>query len=515
MSYPAVGRNAAGQTSVDGATEASAWAVACTLAIGFALLSSLRSQVSDLGGDETWTRLMVRLPLADAVPFLLRDGKHPPLYAALQRALGAFLPDSAAGLRALSIAAASLIPTCIYVFARRFGAPVLASLGVAFWAGSHPVILAQAINARSYALFALFVILYAGFTVDALLARTAPSMRVALSAALVMLTHAFGVLFVGAVFVTASLWLMLTSRDTAARSVRALARVHVPAAMLCMLWYVTVAVALRGTAGVGAGLEWVEMPTRVERVHTLGGLLGSADVPFSTRTTLALWSLLLALLAVTAGRRGRFRLAGALVGLATLLPFIAQNLASGIIAHMPMWGIRHVAPTVGPMALGVVLTLRPGVAPAWWSRIASLGLTGLACVSLTAMPRWRNTMISDVAAIYRTLPPGTALRAGYAYGNVNTLNFYVDRRCLDDYQFRVLFPDVRGAASYEGRPPECVARPGWAPVASGERRMILVYRSFRPEEVRMRDSLVAHGWSSVYHFPARAGPLVAELLSRD
>jgi len=511
MSDPVAGRNDAEGKSGVGAE----WAVPCALAVGFALLALLRSQVSDLGGDETWTRLAVRLPLADAVPFLLRDGKHPPLYTVLQMMLGVLLPDTPTSLRALSIVAAALFPACVFAFARRFGAPMIASLGVAFWAGTHPVVLAQAVNARSYALLALVVLLHAGFTLDALLSRTAPSGYVALSAALAVLTHSFGVLFVGAVFVAASLWLAMTARETAARSIRSLARAHLVAALVFILWYAVVAIAVRGTSGVSAGLEWIDTPSPIERVYALGGLLGSADVPLSTTTTFALWSVVFALLAVTAWRRGTFRLAGAIVGLAVAGPFIAQNLASGMMLQLPMWGIRHVVPTVGVTALAVVLTFRPGVAPAWWPGVVSLGLTGLAVLSLGAMPRWRNTVISDVVVAYRMLPAGTALRAGYAYGHVNTLNYYLDRRCLDDYQFRVLYPDVRGAATLEGRSPTCVARPGWAEVTPGERRMLFVYRSFRAEEIRMRDSLTAHGWRSAYHVPERTAPIVAELLIRD
>ncbi len=491
------------------------WALSCALAVGFALLSLLRAQVADLQGDETWTRLLVRLPLSDSFPFIVRDGKHPPLYPALQMILGNMLPDSAIGLRLPSIIAAALVPAFVFSYARRWGAPSIPAAILALWVGSHPILLTQAVNARSYAILALVVLVHGGALADYLATGSRRSLLLSgVCGAVAVMMHAFGVLFVGAVTAAGLAWCAIAARSVPTISWKHIVLSVLPAAALFCGWYGFVALSLRETTGMAAGLEWVDAPTIQDRGYTLGTLLGSADVERSTRTTLLLWAMLVVGLAVGSRRKKTLALGIGLVTLAAFGPFIAQNLASGIIVNKPLWGNRHVVPTVGLLALGFALSLRRDLLPRWWPGVLSVALVVLSCVSLSTMGQWRRTMLSDLASHLKALPGSTAVRVTYAYGDLNVLNFYLDRGCVDDFQLRVQFPDVRGPANPSTRSIHCVAKPVSAAVPDDQQRLIVVHRSFVKAEVQARDSLLARGWTTQYQFRSAAEFLVADVVAR-
>lgn len=490
------------------------WAPAALLVVMCAVIALLRSAMFDLQGDEVWTRLEVRLPLAETLPFVVRDGKHPPFYPALQWLLGHVLGDAPTGLRLISIAAGAMIPPVIFLVGRQLEAPVMPSLAAALWAGWHPLLLEHSINARSYALFAFIIALYAAALVFFLgRPRRAALLVLSVTAAAATLTHAFGLPFILSGLTAGVLWLLATGGPGRMMIVRRLLVAHAPACLLLVAWLLFVSLSLGGASGIAGGLAWVDRPSMTERLYTLGVLLGNAGFHRSTLITFATWSLLGAMLAVAIRGRRRMQVAVAIAGLAVLAPFVAQNLVSGIVADVPIWGDRHVIPVVPTTALALVASFVPGVLPAWWSRAAGGLLLGLGVLSITANATRSDTFLSDAVAHFRQLPPNTALRLTYGYGDVNVANYYLDRRCLDDFQLRTMFPDVKGPPDETDRLPWCVAKTSQAP-SGGSRSMLFVYRTFAPGERRQRASLVSEGWRVLYEFESSSSQRAAVVLVR-
>lgn len=471
------------------------WLVAAVFATCFLALFLLRSQVSDLQGDETWTRLLVRLPLSESWSFLVRDGKHPPLFPMVTRALGLLLPDRPSALRVVSLLAASSMPPSVYLFARRWAAPRWPSAAIAIWVGMHPLVSLHAVNARPYALLTFLVMLHAALIADFLLLHKPKSLWASGAvASAAVITHAFGVLFVLSSTFIAMMWVVARRQKGEPVPVAAMARSQAPALGLCIAWFAFVQFSLRHSTGISAGLDWVEFPTTFERFFGFVTLLGSADFPRSTTLTAAVWLLVVACVVGLRKRPSSQLVLIALTFVCIFAPFIAQNLVSGLIAKMPLWGNRHVLPTVGLLAIGSVIAIRDSKS----SRLATavfVAFAALAVGSLSTVSLWRRTAMSDIAGAYDVLPRGMEIRVAYEYGDLNVLNYYLSVDCLDDYQFRVQFPDLKGPADPSVRGPQCIAKPFGVRTGAGG-PLLMVYRSFVPREVGLRDSVAASGWRS-------------------
>ena len=106
-----------------------------------------------------------------------------------------------------------------------------------------------------------------------------------------------------------------------------------------------------------------------------------------------------------------------------------------------------------------------------------------------------------------------AVRVTYAYGDLNVMNYYINKSCLDDFQLRVQFADVRGPGDATKRSEACVAKPVSTQI-DADSALLLVFRPFVPQEVRARDSVAAIGWRSVSRHEAAGEHLVVELFNR-
>ena len=498
------------------ALDAVDWITCLVILLGFAGLALARSAQSDLTGDELWTRLQIRLPFAETLPFFIRDAKHPPLYPALQMLLGVVLPDSPFGLRFLSLFAGAALPAGLFAFARRFGTVRWVAVSVAVWAGSNAAFRTEVIDARTYAFFAVPVLLHAGWLAESVLAGRRNSGRLAaLAAVVVVMTHAFGFLYVGgsALALLAGAW----RRDPARLpgQVRHVIGIHVLAVVAFIAWYAAAFATARGPSGIAAGLEWLEPATMRDRIVSLAEILGSSPVRFSTSGTFAAWACIFGALVLVVRRTWRGLLAVGIVATAVLLPIIAQALASGILLDLPISGTKHVLATLGPIGLAVALTAAHIGARAWWTPFTGGVLLVLSLVSLLTVPQDGRRVISLAARRYLATRDSTALQAAYTYGDLSIANFYVDRRCLDDVQLRLQFPDVHGLPDFRARAAVCEAAPAGVPVPASTRRLLLLWRQTMKAERDTRDSIAAHGWQSVEQVRSRHDPTVLEEFRRS
>lgn len=470
-----------------------------TLAIGI-----MGSQVRDLNGDEHWTRLLSHLPLAESLPFIIQDGKHPPGYILLQMLGAVVVPDTALGLRAISLLAIALVPVVVYRLARSLSVTRLEALLLVSWLVSHPALLDQASNARSYALLALFVALYSSMLVRWTLAPASGSRLVApmaLLAVLASLVHAFGVLFILSLSFVSLVYLWRTTPSGLSwdrgGAARALVRAHVPAMALSALWFIGIAIVTRDLGGIESGLAWLTYPENSERLYTFGFLLGNPGFPKGTTLYLCFWGLVLFTLSQGSSPRTGVAAYGRLVLAAGIAPFLAQLLASGIVTELPLWGARHVTPSPILLMVGVVVAVS-AMSRQGRARPVLVALFGVMAVIAVLGGRARPTnSLSRFAKMILTSGDSTPIRVLDQYGNLSTLNYYLDRRCLDTRQLRVQFPQVLGPPSQVNVGGHCRAEalePDRLPSGS---RFFLVHREFVPEEVAARRRLLEAGWSIV------------------
>jgi hypothetical protein len=465
-------------------------------------------------GDELWTRLSSRLDLREVWTFLVRDGKHPPLYTILSRLLASVTPDAPLALRTISIVSVAGIPSLLFAFGRRLDVPVIPAIALCAWVTLHPLLGQQAVNARPYAMLCVLVAVHAVSVLDYLLFAERPALLIiGLSATAAILTHAFGTVYVGCTLACAGYWMVCERRNPGRARVDRLIVAHAPAAIACLSWYGYVAITLRGTQSVAGGLNWVELPSLTERAYTLGTLLGSVNTPRSTTLTLCLWTIIMSASCWLLPSWSARRTAAAATTLGIFGAFLAQNLASGLILKLPLWGNRHVAPTpsllVIALFVGLVLLRRNLV----WGRAVTMAVSCLTLFSLSAVPQWRRTMLSATAERVRNMQPTPEVRVTYRYGDLNILNYYLNRACLDDFQFRVQFPDVLGPADASLRASSCVAKPVDVAVDSG-RSVLVVYRTFVVSEVAQRDSLFGIGWTLRAHVTDANEKLAVDWMTR-
>ncbi len=470
-------------------TSATDRAIAGLLACASATAGVAHASVTDLLNDETWTRTINRLPLPDVMPYIIQDGKHPPLYNVLERFVLTALPDTPFTLRLLSLVAIPMLTLVLYVMLRRLDVRRSLAIPAAAWVGLHHLTIEQAANARSYALFASVVTLYAYELLR--FARTADgqrSTRLILAAVPVVLVHAFGILYV-ATLGTA----MLLSADTKLRSRAALARMwamaHVPALALFLGWFAWIFVRTSHTGGVTSGLQWLELPTWSERMYAWATLAGAPAMAGGATLTVVAWGACAVLLAWAHRQRPDRIMLGAVWLLAITAPAVGQLIASGVVLNLPLWGLKHIISTIPLLALWLAVAAESsGRAPLRMAVSAMLVVLTLG--ALIQLPRWRYTFFSEFAATHQPATNGMPVFATYAFGDVNILNYYYDRRCLDDFILREQFPQVRGPWDLSARASMCIAKPLTGTTDLGDSAWVLL-RPTMPLDVRALDSVLA------------------------
>lgn len=472
-------------------------AIAVAFLLTWLALALWRSHGTDVSGDEMWTRTMMRLPLADSWPFIVRDGKHPPLYLGLQMLLAPLLPDTAMGMRAVGMLAGAALPAAAYLLARRLGVSRVTAVVTTLWLGSNVAIRLRTVEARSYVVFALLVVVYAGTTALALRERSHRHEWMAATAAvLATLVHAFAILFFGAAGIAMLAIAATSTRAGAVRdALRTLLRIHRPAVVAFAAWYAFIAYATRtADGGIATGLEWMPPITAELRINTVAEVLGLAPVVDGTRLVLGLWLLLSVAFVVAARGAPRALRAGVVTAIAVFLPLVAQSLVSGVVADLPIFGTKHVLGTTGLLALAVAGSAQlRGLAP-WWPRLATAALALAAAVALATTPLTGSRVISTAVARLGQERGPVAVRTIYEYGDLNVLNFYLDPGCLDDTQLRVQFPEVKGVPDFAHRSPRCRAQPASAPVPDSVAVLLLTWRPWVPVEVARKAVLESAPW---------------------
>lgn len=489
-------------------------AIAASVFLAFIISALVKSAVTDLSGDEMWTRTLMRIPFTDSWPFIIRDGKHPPVFQGIAMLFAGVLPDTPLAMRSLSLLSGGLLPSLLFLLGRRFGAPIIAALSAALWAGLNAQIREHAVEARSYEFFALLILVHVGITAVALKENRRSHVLLATSvAAVAVLTHAFGFIFVFANCLALMTTVVTFRRENVRSALRSLLVIHLPAALLFAMWYGFILMKVRGTTGIAAGLEWVGQLTPADRIYSLGEVLGSSAVVGSTRMTLLLWLGILAALWIGTRRNPPARLAAFGVLASLLLPLVAQNAASGILTDLPISGSKHVMAAIAPLGLAVALLGCLPNTPTWLTRVGTIALVLISVPTLLTTRRTRSTILSDTVRHFSIVSDSAEIRALYAYGDLSVVNFYLDRACADDAQLRVQFPDVKGPADFERRSSHCVAQPGPRAVAEGTRVLFVIWRPSRPADVASR-SAIERGWYIVRQRRSPESPIVVDELRR-
>lgn len=469
------------------------WALLATCAIVY----SVCAVRAELLADEAWTRSIARLPLSTSWPYLVQDAKHPPLYGAIQIALQPFLGVSIAVLRVPSIIFALATIPAVFSLGIALGASRRSALLGATWAALHPQMLEHAVNARSYSLFGLLVVVY--WIVGVSYIREPARSRGLLLAGVVillLLTHSFSVLFIAGGLAAAAAQIRVQTGRWWSPLARAVLAWHVPGALILGGWFVLFAVSA-APGGVTSGLEWtIQNPSGAERIYAAGRLLGNADVPRGTTLTIALIG---ALLATTMLRSdARSRITTLVLLLAAWLPFLAQTLAVGIVADLPLWGTRHLHPMIPLMgvvlAVGVAGAIRSGGeyrSARMWST-AALGLVGLQTLMLMhATLSVRSPMRTAVERMLEE-SPGAQLAAAWSYGDVGVLNAYFDPSCTSAYQLHEQYRQV--ARDQPVANPCRVKSVDDISLRDAPNAVIVVVRQTVSGEVERFTALLSRGW---------------------
>jgi hypothetical protein len=197
----------------------SAWTAAAALALVLAAGVALRAAGLDrpLWIDEAVTWAAAELPVAQILKLRHRE-RHPPLYYVLQHFLLLAVPDSEAGLRALSLLCSSLtLGVALWLLYRHWGAREALCAGVLLALSSFDIYYAQ--EARMYALLSCLWLAHL-WSLNEMLegSRRAGAVWVA-ACALLAYTHFHGLL-VALLGIATALW--FTVRRRAAGSGRAL-----------------------------------------------------------------------------------------------------------------------------------------------------------------------------------------------------------------------------------------------------------------------------------------------------
>ncbi len=459
-------------------------AVILILVLFESTLALFVSQVRDLNGDEMWTRAVARLPIDATWIMVLQDGKHPPLYNTLQKLLQIVLPDTPESLRLISIVSITLVPPLVYSIGRWLGGrPFLAAIA-SIWVGLHPLILLQAANARSYALLTLLVTAFAALLVKAWQGKGS-CILVGLLAVCISLTHAFGLLYLASLSFTYIALLMILRPATGIKQAKCYVVALVPSGIAYLVWVLVTSHFSVESGGIISGLEWVELPNITDRIYTAGLLGGSGGYYKATTFSLAVWSLLGSFFIWRTKRDLTVLVVGGFLVLGAIGPFIAQVFATGIVADLPFWGVRHVTPTVPLLMIPVLASLAPLQRCPIWSALVALSLLSICSLNIIFGRNFRETFFSDTVKLASSFSPPLPILATYRYGDRNVLNYYSDRSCI-----------VLGSYEPTHHPAGCIVlEPSL--VQPGQNLVILVYRDFHTGETAEKTRFVSEGWHPI------------------
>lgn len=445
------------------------------------------SKITDFNGDEMWTRAVARLPIDAIWMNVLQDGKHPPLYNTLQKLLQIVLPDTPESLRLISIVSIALVPPLIYSVGRWLGGRPFPAAIASIWVGLHPLILVQAANARSYALLTLLVTAFAALLLKAWQGRGS-RVLVGSVAVCIVLTHAFGLLYLASLSFSYIALLMILRPATGVEQAKRYVITLVPSGLAYLVWILVASHFSAESGGIGKGLEWVGTPDMTDRIYAAGSLAGSGGYSKATTFSLGVWSLLGSCFLWCAKRDLTVLAVGGLLVIGAIGPFIVQVLATGIVADLPFWGIRHVTPTVPLLMIAVLSSMTPLQRCPIWSTLVALSLLSIFSLNIVFGNNLRNTFFSDTVKLASSFSPPLPIFATYGYGDRNVLNYYSDRACV-----------VLGSVEPAHRSAGCVVL-GPSMVQPGQDLVILVYRDFASREVAEKTRFVGEGWHQIADF---------------
>lgn len=335
------------------------------------------ASTSDLWLDEALSVNIARLPLADMIDALRRDG-HPPLYYLVLHGWISVFGDGDESVRSLSgVLSVATLPL-FWLAAKRYGGRTAAIAGVVLLA-TNPFAIRYATEARMYALVTLLVV--AGW----LSVRVALEQRSRLallgtgaSAGLLLLSHYWSFYLVGATAVVL-LWLWRKGRAEA----RAVLLALIVGCVLFVPWLPTF-----GDQALNTGTPWglPQRPTNVVTISltdwgggTLNGLNGEAQL-------LGAGIAILALLALFGRRTDDFhveldvrtrrhaRPEAIVVALTMGLAVVAGYASASAFASRYTAGVFPLVLLVA--AYGVTRLPRPAVQSAFVGVLAVLGMVG-------------------------------------------------------------------------------------------------------------------------------------------
>lgn len=323
-----------------------------------------------LDGDEVFTRSVSIGPLPAGWSEIQRDLVHPPLYYLALRGVLALGGDTPLSLRVLSIAAAAGILVLAAAWVRRLaGGWSWACLAVLLLALS-PVQLAQATQARGYALYG-FLVLGAAVLLGRALDRPAETRGWAwfsILALAAMMTH-----YVAAIYLACTLFAVLGSREPRVALPRWAMSLAVPAAAL-VAWLASIWPHYRAKGGLYINMSWVEEPGAFQFISVYAGFAGQPTFPRGT--TLALLVTAAVVVAGIAAIRSNHRAAPgshaaeapgvpavsradwALLAALALLPPAALLVLGSPPVALPIWGARHAFPSQAFWLIAMVLLVR-------------------------------------------------------------------------------------------------------------------------------------------------------------
>jgi mannosyltransferase len=388
------------------------------LALVFALaavLRGLRLGDQSLFFDEVWSWAVARLPLA-RLPEVMVTDRHPLLYYAVLKGWLAIVPDSEAGLRALSVVCSlGALAIVVWFVRERWGTGAAVAAGWYYAWSSFDVYYAQEV--RMYTLLALLsTAAYAALS-GALAGRKGWLGAWAVLAILAAWTQVIGVLVAGAQ--SAAILGCLALQRARLIEPRLAVRNSLGAVALAALATLPVLLSSARLAGT-SGSNWVPRPADLVALTGLmtAGLSG-ARAYFLDGTHLALpawaaapdwaWALAGTLTTVlfagwggwAAWRAGGAPRSAAVLALVTIVLPIGALYAYGALARQPVWALK---PFIGS---AVLLYMWAGVGLAQWRRRAGrLAIAAaVAVLALTSLwPYYTIWQKSDSRAALRALP---------------------------------------------------------------------------------------------------------------
>jgi hypothetical protein len=391
-----------------------------------------------LEGDEVFSRKVVLLSPANEIAEIRNDLIHPPLYYFLLQASTKLWGGGTTGIRVFSllcgIASIGLIGLmgCILPDGLKAGMLAAAILAV----NQTHIFYSQ--EARSYTWYTLLVLLLV-FWVWRVTRSTSstPTLRHWVIGTLLMTmlvyTH-----YVGSLYSGCAVLAILLSHTPRTRSIAALVCAAI-AAVCFVPWLIAVAGTYRMKRGFGENLDWQGHPTLYSLKQAYASSLGLLRVRGGTTFVVVLLSLLI-LAGLLAGRRAMLRQQPVVLTLLLLsvIPPLAVFVLSRPPIDLPLFGLRHILPSIPPLILLCCygldrLAQRAGPCCIFfWSAGCAVLLAIASIPTLNSLISRPQRIPYDLAGqeVMRERAAGLPAYTTWLYGVGEPVNFYCALSCV-------------------------------------------------------------------------------------